>query len=476
MLPPCPTVHSTWPSWAPATTGSWPPPISRGRGCAVAAFERRDVPGGACVTEELWPGVRASPGAYTLSLLRTEIMAELDLAGHGLRVEVHEPYLFAPLPGRAAGGDLVRLGPHARAARARLVARGRRRLPRVGRPARAGRRARPGPLMLEPPDRERWLEAVGPELLEGAMADELAGIPSEEVRVPFAVQGLIGTLAGPVGSGHVVRGALPRPGRGGGSAGGLGLRPRRHGRGHARAALRRRGGRARRCTWTGRWSGCSAATARAAGVVLAGGDEVAARAVVSDADPLTTADAGRRGRRRPGWRQDGPVVKVMLLLDGLPDFTAWPGEEPWRGTIDIGYSLEDLQRAADDARAGRPAARRGSRPRARRRWTTRWRRRGGTCCRCSASAFRRTWTPRPRPTRPSPASRWCAPSCPTGSWTAWPSGPRELEARFGIRGGHIFHGEMLPGQLFERRPGRRALRRGSRASTWAGPARTRAGP
>ena len=51
--------------------------------------------------------------------------------------------------------------------------------------------------MLEPPDRERWLEAIGPELLDGSIADELSGIPSEQVRVPFAIQGLIGTLAGP---------------------------------------------------------------------------------------------------------------------------------------------------------------------------------------------------------------------------------------------------------------------------------------
>jgi phytoene dehydrogenase-like protein len=49
------------------------------------------------------------------------------------------------------------------------------------------------------------------------------------------------------------------------------------------------------------------------------------------------------------------VVKVMLLLDGLPDFPAWPGPEPWAGTIDVGYSLEDLAAAADAARAGRPA-------------------------------------------------------------------------------------------------------------------------
>jgi phytoene dehydrogenase-like protein len=67
-------------------------------GLEVEVFERRDVVGGACVTEELWPGVRASPGAYTLSLLRAEIIRDLDLATHGLRVAVHEPYLFAPFP------------------------------------------------------------------------------------------------------------------------------------------------------------------------------------------------------------------------------------------------------------------------------------------------------------------------------------------------------------------------------------------
>src|SRR6476469_7213104 len=73
-------------------------------GLDVLVLERRDVVGGACVTEELWPGVRASPGAYTLSLLRPEIIRDLELARHGLRVSLHEPYLFAPCPdGRKVG-------------------------------------------------------------------------------------------------------------------------------------------------------------------------------------------------------------------------------------------------------------------------------------------------------------------------------------------------------------------------------------
>jgi phytoene dehydrogenase-like protein len=67
-------------------------------GLSVEVLERRDIAGGACVTEELWPGVRASPGAYTLSLLRPEIIRDLELERHGLRVSVHEPYLFAPFP------------------------------------------------------------------------------------------------------------------------------------------------------------------------------------------------------------------------------------------------------------------------------------------------------------------------------------------------------------------------------------------
>src|SRR3954471_10049538 len=64
-------------------------------GLDVLVLERREIVGGACVTEELWPGVRASPGAYTLSLLKRRIVEDLglELGGH-----VHEPYLFAPFP------------------------------------------------------------------------------------------------------------------------------------------------------------------------------------------------------------------------------------------------------------------------------------------------------------------------------------------------------------------------------------------
>src|SRR4051794_17542137 len=162
-------------------------------GLSVEVFERRDIAGGACVTGELGRGVRASPGAYTLSLLRPEIVRDLGLE---LDVQIHEPYLFAPFPD---GRRVVTWSDRDRTARqladewssedaSAYVA---------WADARESAAARARPLMLESPSRERWLEALGPELLEGAIADELAGIPSEEVRVPFAIQGLIGTLAAP---------------------------------------------------------------------------------------------------------------------------------------------------------------------------------------------------------------------------------------------------------------------------------------
>jgi phytoene dehydrogenase-like protein len=396
-------------------------------------FERRDIVGGACVTEELWPGVWGSPGAYTLSLLRTEIIEDLDLAGHGLRVQVHEPYLVAPFPdGRVvvtwsdSNRTAEQLARDWSAEDARAYAEW-----AEGRET-AAKRARP--LMLEPADHEQWLEAIGSQLLEGSVADELAGIPSEQVRVPFALQGLIGCLVGPEDPGtsfialfHDLGEAAGPPGAWGFARGGMGA---------VTQALR---------------SAAEAAGARIrTETPVESIEEVDARVVVSAADPLTTARLA--GAEPPGgWRQDGPVVKVMCLLDGLPDFPAWPGEEPWRGSIDIGYSLEDLFQAARDAREGRPA----QRP-----WI-------GAACQTATdptlappgkhvlSLFCQCFPPDvdAEAAADSAVARFAevCPELPDRIEGRIALGPKQLEQRFGIAGGHIFHGEMLPGQLLEER-------------------------
>ena len=392
--------------------------------------------------------MRASPGAYTLSLLRPEIVRDLALGRHGLQVDVHEPYLFAPFPDgrkvvtwssreRTCAAIEQDWSPADAEAYARFAERW----------ERAAERARP--LMLEPPSRERWVEAIGEDLLDGSIADQLAEIPSEAVRVPFAIQGLIGTLAAPEDPGTAFVGFYHDLGEAAGVPGAWGYA--RGGMGAVTAALR---------------SAAEAAGARirvdsevdrvlvedgaARGVVLAGGEEVRARAVVSNADPVTTKRLA--GLEPSGdWRQAGPVVKVMLLLDGLPDFPSWPGPQAWAGAIDIGFTMDDLSQAAGDARAGRPAAR----P-----WIE-------AACQTAADD---SLAPRGRHVLsmfcqcfPGDADAEAAadaaverfaeacPELPGRILERLALGPRELEERFGIAGGHIFHGEMLPGQLLENR-------------------------
>ena len=68
------------------------------RGHSVRVFERREQLGGACVTEELWPGFRTSRAAYVVGLLRPVVQRELDLGRHGLVLLPREPASHTPLP------------------------------------------------------------------------------------------------------------------------------------------------------------------------------------------------------------------------------------------------------------------------------------------------------------------------------------------------------------------------------------------
>jgi phytoene dehydrogenase-like protein len=182
----------------------------------------------------------------------------------------------------------------------------------------------------------------------------------------------------------------------------------------------------------------------ATGVVLEDGSELRGRAVLSNADPVLTARLASVAAPS-GWSQPGPVVKVMLLLDGLPSFPAWPGEEPWHGAIDIGFTMDELQSAAEDARAGRAAA-------------TPW---IEAACQSAAdptlvdeagrhvvSLFCQCFPVDVDPDAAADASiarfAQVCPELPARIVERLVLGPRQLEERFGLTGGHIFHGEMLP--------------------------------
>src|SRR3989441_858147 len=76
-------------------------------GRRVLVLERRELVGGACVTEQLWPGFKVSTASYVNSLLRPEIIRDLELARHGFELLPRSPSSFTPFP----DGRFLLMGP-----------------------------------------------------------------------------------------------------------------------------------------------------------------------------------------------------------------------------------------------------------------------------------------------------------------------------------------------------------------------------
>src|SRR5947209_9728859 len=69
-----------------------------GAGRRVLVLEKRDLLGGCCVTEQIWPGYKVSTAAYLTSLLQERIIRELELARFGYAVDAKDPAFFSPFP------------------------------------------------------------------------------------------------------------------------------------------------------------------------------------------------------------------------------------------------------------------------------------------------------------------------------------------------------------------------------------------
>src|SRR6266700_1222744 len=186
-------------------------------GRRVLVLERRSLVGGACVTEEVWPGYRVSTAAYVNSLLRPEIISDLELARHGFALLPRDPSSFTPFP----DGRYLLLDPDRELTRrevAKLSSRDAAALPRYE--AMLERIAAfVEPTLLEtPPDpwslRPRnvlrlaqlgWrfarLGTLGPqvvEILTGAARPILdRWFQSEQLKVTLATDAIIGAMASP---------------------------------------------------------------------------------------------------------------------------------------------------------------------------------------------------------------------------------------------------------------------------------------
>jgi phytoene dehydrogenase-like protein len=457
-------------------------------GKKVLVLERRHVVGGATVTEEMHPGFKYLPGSYLISLLRPQVIRELELPRHGLEIMPVES-TFVPL----LDGNYFAEWPDHDLSREEIQRHSRRDADAYGEYVATMRRLAlavkpllditpPNPASRDPRDRQA-LQRIGERLaamsrhdfdllarlLTMSAADFLdEWFESDALKGTKATSGIIGTFMGPrsPGTGYVLL---------------------HHYIGENDTVLRSwgfaRGG-------TGALSQAIASAARAAGaeirtdspvarilvqdgaavgVVLQNGDEMHAQRVISNADAKTTflrlvepgqlPDEFVADVRR--YRMASPACKVNLALDGLPRFTALPkGKEALlRGSIEVAPSIDYLERAYDDAKYG-------------------------------------GWSKRPfmdalipsliDPTMAPPGKHVMslfvqyASSELEGGWTVEKKAqfldvvidtlseyapnlrelivhkhintPADIEQTFGITGGHIFHGELALHQLFFLRP------------------------
>jgi len=345
-------------------------------GLRTLVLERRAVVGGAAVTDEIAPGFRASTVAHVAGPLRASVVRDL-----GLRLETvePEPRLFALLPdgrGLRLFGDPQRTAAEIE----RFSKKDAARYPEFHRSLERSSRVLSRLLEMTPPDLSS--PALGdafPLLRVGlgvrglgrteaqnllrwgpmAVAD-FAGewFETEILRAVIAGRGISGASAGPWSAGTTAQLLLSSGGNGAGSTvlvrGGLGAVSEA-----LAAAARRLGAEIRTGAEVER---ITAKDGRVTGVVLSGGEEIAAQSVVSAAHPQATflrlVDPALLDpedlRRIRNYQSKGMGSKVNLALSKLPAFTALDGGDvsALSGRIHVGASVDDLERAFDDGKYG----------------------------------------------------------------------------------------------------------------------------
>jgi phytoene dehydrogenase-like protein len=352
-------------------------------GVRVLVLEAREQVGGATVTEELAPGVRVPALAHTVGRLRPSVARELELTRHGLALVAPEVRAFAPQPdGRAvvlwndlgATVDALRDWSDEDATayveldrRVRTLARflgelGDETPPEIGSPGfgdallglRLGRSFRG----LGREDGRTILR-----VLAMAVADFVAeSLDTDPLRATLAWRGVRYTAMGPWSAGTTAVLLADSVGSESGAAGEtVYARGGPSALAEALASAAREAGAEIR-TGAG-VTQVAADDGRVTGVVLDGGEEIAAPVVVSGIDPrqlLTrlvdpvTLGPERRWRAA-NIRTPGSVAKVNLVLDGLPEFPAAGGDARLlRGRIQVGTSgIDDMERSFDPSKYGR---------------------------------------------------------------------------------------------------------------------------
>jgi phytoene dehydrogenase-like protein len=366
----------------------------------VLVLERRPIVGGACVTEEVFPGYRVSTTSYLVSLLQEKVVRDLELRRYGYEVMPKDPAYFAPFKDGRSFFMYRDLG-RTQAEIAKFSRRDAERYPAYE--AHVERLASfVEPLLLqappnlpprEPADLVSLARLAGRAMrlsrrdLSALMTMFSASVndildrwfESEELKVALATDGVIGTNGGPASPGtayvllhHVMGGVGGVRGLWGFVRGGMGaITQALAGSARAHGAEIRTGAEVARIL---------VHDGRAYGVALADGTEHRARVVISNADPKRTflTLLGREhlppdfGDRIAAFKCEGSSFKLNLALGELPRYAALrdptgrggnacpptsanisaPGPEH-RGTTHLCESRDTLERAWDDGKYGR---------------------------------------------------------------------------------------------------------------------------
>jgi phytoene dehydrogenase-like protein len=350
-------------------------------GRRVLVLERRHLLGGASVTEQIFPGFRFSVFSYVVSLMRPEIIRELDLPRHGLEILPLDG-TFTPM---LNGDHLWRMNDHAKSRReiarhSRLDAEA---YDEYGKAmVEMGRFVKPLLSMTPPDPMSLGLSAMKDLFRLGRRFQRLSHddkynlvqlmtmsavdlldqwFETDVLKATMSASGIIGTFLGvrSPGTAYVllhhymgeIDGAfrswgLPRGGTGAISNA-------------IAAAAREAGVEIRTEAPIAKILLCNG---RATGVMLENGDEIAAKVVASSVDPRLTFVKMVGKEHLPGdfvedidrYKFRGSSGKVNLALDALPDFKSMPGPGPHlRGAISISPSVDYMERAYDEAKYGR---------------------------------------------------------------------------------------------------------------------------
>jgi phytoene dehydrogenase-like protein len=458
-------------------------------GKKVLVLERRELVGGCSVTEEIWPGFRVSTAAYLTSLLQERVIRDLELVRFGYKVDAKDPAFFSPFPDgrylffwqdeKKTLAEIAKFSSKDAAAFPAYEAH----LERLAQVVESL-------LLTVPPefppqgigDFIDYLKLAGK--MRGLSRREMVGLvkiftqsatdfldewfESGEVKVTLATDGVIGANGGPRSAGtayilmhHCMGGVNGKRGLWGFVRGGMGAVS------EAIAASARVSGVEIRTNAA--VERIVVRDGRVRGVLLAGGDEIEAPVVASNLDPHATflrlidekdldPEFVASIRR---FRIEGTSLKMNLALNGLPDFKALPGTPgPQHGaTMHICPSIDYIERAWDDAKYGMPSRS----PLLEMTIPTMYdaslapagKHIMGIFLQYAPYTLREgTWDELREPfaDRVIDLIEEYAPNIRSIIEHRQVLTPLDLERRFGITGGNIFHGEMSLDQMFVMRP------------------------